>query len=726
LIQWNLPGSEIRIERLLAIDGVNEFAYCIDIQAVNALPILRSCIDISTAIADGLASPLTVDPFADLLRSDDDFSEADRFVRNRAWPVIQALLSETGDDIYIGKKRGRYIRTYAAKAGVTVETLYIWLRRYWQRGQSANALLGSYKASGRQGPRPSANANSPKRGRRSIAEVRHEKNTGERIHGGINMTAEFEARCRRGIDEFFLTRDKLSLKQAYHNTMAKHFVAGFHFEGKQLVPIALPQNERPTYSQFRNLYYRDRNRAKELAAREGKAAASTRRPRLGTSFKTQFGPGKSCEIDATLGDTELVHHITRMPIGRPTIYRIHDDFSGMILAIHVSFEPESWASATLAIYNMVCDKVEFCRHYGIEIEESDWPSHYMCREFRTDNGSEWKWYASDNIPGILGVAIHNVIAYRGDLKPIVEATHHAIKEGVDRGLPGNVIVKPNPGERDFRREPVLDLYQYTQLQIRALLDYNRYHRIKDYPLTPEMIAAGVQPYPLELWRWGEVNLGAYYQDVEHEAVWRALLPREDAMVTGRGIRFRGFHYAGAYVLESGWIEQAAIKEWEIKVAYEPNLVDYIYLPLDDGRKLERCELTERWQGNRGQSWVEVKDLRQQAKANEQLRQEQIEQGKIASVGFRDSVLKKAATMKKAARQAGISSNQSVDTQDRQQGQEPGIWNEIASSSTLQPEIIDMPESTAEVKAADTDVVVNAPQNIDLLTKARRKKQENEK
>jgi putative transposase len=482
LINWVLPDVEPRCERVVAIDGVNQSAFCIDLESDRALPVLRTFHEILIAIAEGSAIILARDPYSDLLRNDDDFSQAERSLRDRAWRAIRDLLYAAGDDIYFGRERGHHIRLQAGKWGVTRETIYCWLRRYWQRGMTPNALLGDFKNSGRVGPRPAKGPDAPKRGRRSIEEIQIEKETGAAVRKGINMTSEDIAKCRQGIKEFYLKREGYSLSQAYIKTMAKYYIVGHIIDGKNLKPVAAPADERPSLAQFRSEYYKNRDRARDLLARKGKAAAITKRSRIGTRFVTQFGPGMEYELDATPGDTVLVHSITREPIGRPTIYRVHDVFSGMIVGICVTLEPPNWTGAMLVIDNVVSDKVAFCKEYGIEISEQHWPSRYLCRHFSADNGSEWKWYASDNIPELLKAQLHNVAPYRGDLKPIVESTHNAIKQMVDRGLPGNMLVKPDRGERDFRKEPILDLRQYTQLQIRAAIDYNLFHLIKQYPV----------------------------------------------------------------------------------------------------------------------------------------------------------------------------------------------------------------------------------------------------
>ena len=45
----------------------------------------------------------------------------------------------------------------------------------------------------------------------------------------------------------------------------------------------------------------------------------------------------------------------------------------MIVGIYVGIENPSWASAMMAVVNLVEDKVEFCKRFGIDIDEAAWP-----------------------------------------------------------------------------------------------------------------------------------------------------------------------------------------------------------------------------------------------------------------------------------------------------------------------------------------------------------------
>src|SRR5699024_11573469 len=64
-------------------------------------------------------------------------------------------------------------------------------------------------------------------------------------------------------------------------------------------------------------------------------------------------------------------------IGRPAIYAVLDVYSRIITGLYVGLEGPSWIGAMMALDNMVADKVEFCKQYGIDITPEQWPTHHL-------------------------------------------------------------------------------------------------------------------------------------------------------------------------------------------------------------------------------------------------------------------------------------------------------------------------------------------------------------
>ncbi|RAZ64081.1 hypothetical protein DK853_44495, partial [Klebsiella oxytoca] len=69
--------------------------------------------------------------------------------------------------------------------------------------------------------------------------------------------------------------------------------------------------------------------------------------------------------------------------------------------------------------NVIADKVNWCKQFGISLNNKDWSCNQLPAVLVTDMGSEYK---SENFEQIaeLGVKIINLPSYRPELKGLVE------------------------------------------------------------------------------------------------------------------------------------------------------------------------------------------------------------------------------------------------------------------------------------------------------------------
>ncbi len=371
LIEWQ-NESESRIERLLWIDPSGSDVAIIEILNPQALPVFHKCKDIEAAITSDQAKVLKVDPYAQLLRSEDSIQDLHRQRRDAAWKVIAPLVEDKTGQIFYSQGRGALLNEREKQIGWTKKTIYKFLRRYWQGGQTKNALLPLFDKCGAKGRERKSSGK--KRGRPSkIAQFTD-------LPTGINVNTDILDKFNRGIQLFYENAEGRTLQDAYQKTLEKFFHKGYDMlPDGTLVPFLPPANELPTFRQFRYWYEKERNVAQALSAREGKRRYNLRhREVLGDSTQMAFGPGSIYQIDATIGDIYLVSSLDRSRIiGRPVIYAVIDVFSRLIVGISVTLEGPSWIGAMQALENTASDKVSFCREYGIEIFEEEWPSHHL-------------------------------------------------------------------------------------------------------------------------------------------------------------------------------------------------------------------------------------------------------------------------------------------------------------------------------------------------------------
>jgi putative transposase len=97
-------------------------------------------------------------------------------------------------------------------------------------------------------------------------------------------------------------------------------------------------------------------------------------PELGRAWQHVKGPGDQFLIDSTVVDVYLISRYNRrVVVGRPTLYFIVDLWSCMIVGLHLSFDPPSKVGAALALDSMLTPKAEFCKRFGFDIADEQWP-----------------------------------------------------------------------------------------------------------------------------------------------------------------------------------------------------------------------------------------------------------------------------------------------------------------------------------------------------------------
>jgi hypothetical protein len=587
LLEWHSETESRRIERVLWIDPSGTDVAAIELLSPQALPIWQKCKDLEAALASNQAQRLDVDPYTALLRPEDTIPEKHRQRRDQAWEVIAPLVEDESGGIFFSSSRGALLNTRKEQTGCTKTTIYKHLRRYWQGGQTRNALLPLFNNCGAAGKERQNRGQ--KRGRPSALSQM------EQIPTGVNVDADVREKFSQGIRLFYEQAQGRTLQDAFQKTLEKFFHKGYTMSADgSLVPFLPPASELPTLRQFRYWYEKERDVTRAISLREGKRRYNLlHRQVLGDSTQMAFGPGSIYQFDATIGDIYLVSSLDRTRIiGRPVIYVAIDVFSRMIVGMSVGLEGPSWLGAMQALENAALDKVAFCQEYGIEIAEEDWPCHHLPEVILADRG-ELEGYNANNLVKALNISVSNTPPYRADWKAIVERNFRLSNDKAIHWLPGAVYQPRERGEADYRLDAVLDLHQFRQLMLLVFLDHNREHRMDWYRMDEFMIQEHVEPYPIDLWNWGIRNRAGHLRVTSREILRLNLLPTEEASVTHRGIRFQGLLYSCDLALREQWFVRAKERgSWKIDIAYDPRRLTNIYLRLEAGQRLERCQLMD--------------------------------------------------------------------------------------------------------------------------------------
>jgi len=168
------------------------------------------------------------------------------------------------------------------------------------------------------------------------------------------------------------------------------------------------------------------------------------------------------------------------------------------------------ASLRNLMLNVISDKVEHCKLFGIEIKEEQWPSHQLPLKLVTDQGSEYKGETFGQIID-LGVELLNLQSFRADEKGPVEQCFNAIQNYFKPILKGKGVIEVDFQERgshDYRKDACLTMEQFEKVILNCIIFYNSNRVLERFPFTEDMLEAEVKPIPCHVWKWACEQLGA--------------------------------------------------------------------------------------------------------------------------------------------------------------------------------------------------------------------------
>ena len=628
LLEWKDGTESTNIERLLWMD--DEIAYTIDVNK-NKVPYIRRQKDIEDALAGGKAEIKDDDEFIVVLK-EQDIPEKHKEIRDRAWEVIRDMVDKE-PDIFQSTFRGKLIKRASETCGLSESWILEYLKRYWKRGKTCNALLPDYRNCGAKGKE--RKAGNVKRGR---------PRTNQSIIGeGVNVTEDIKRIFRIAVNKYYYTTAKNSLTLTYELMRKEYFSDGFKEENGVKIPIIKPQAEIPSFGQFRYWFEKERNIKKEITSRySNKKYQKQYRPIIGSSLDGVFQPGKF-EIDCQVGDVYLVSRFNRnWVIGRPAIYAVIDKFSRLICGLYIGLETGSYAGAMMALLNATMNKVEFCKQYGIEIEEKDWPVHHLPETIIADRG-ELEGGNIDNLINTLNVKVQNTPPYRADLKSAVERFFGLTNERVKPFLPGKIDLEGRErGDNDYRTAAKLDLHQFTQIMIKCILYHNNHYHLDYYKRDQDMLEDNVSCIPIELWNWGIANRGGMLRTTSEDVVKLALMPSDIATVTPKGIRYKDMYYTSKSILKSGVFADARTKGLrKIKISYDPRNMEYIYVYNDNPSEYEKCFLVDASNRYKDRAIEEIEYLLAVEKMQRERNKDNVAQAKTQLIAEIEDIVQQA-------------------------------------------------------------------------------------
>lgn len=581
LIKYN----EKKVIRLLYFDKFTENIFVIDVFG-NRWPYVISFDEVNRDIYESEAV-IIEDNIFDIAK-EISLTVAETSKRDFAWEVVSFVLKKIEEpNIYFSKYRMPVIHETSYRYNISFNTAKGYLLKYWKGGKTKNSLLPNYYNCGGRGKEKKGSKN--KRGRPR----KYDGNP------GVNVDDDMKKIFKAGLNKYYYNNRQNSLKTAYELTIRDYFIKDYIVEGDKKIPILEDKSEMPTYNQFYYWYRKFNNEKKEISLRYGERTYyQNYRSIIGNSINDGgLGPSTLYQIDSTIADVYLVSSLDRnLIIGRPVLYLIVDVFSRMVVGVNVTLESfNSYTGAMMALLNAMAPKVDYCKKFGIEIKEEEWPICCVPQRVLADRG-ELMGGQIENAIKNLGITIQNSPPYRADYKGIIEQSFRGMNLKLKPFVDGVVINGKNikeRGERDYRLDANLTLKEFTQIIIKCILFHNNHHVLNDYVTSEMMFEANVEKIPIKIWEYGIQNKRGMLRELPEEVIKINLLPHGEASVTPRGVLFNRLLYASDYVLEEHWFQSARIKgNWKINISYDPRDLTHIYYLDDDGRGFKKLTLLD--------------------------------------------------------------------------------------------------------------------------------------
>ncbi|MHB8886647.1 MAG: Mu transposase C-terminal domain-containing protein [Methylovirgula sp.] len=564
--------------RVLWVNSAQDIIVTIDLDDPNAWPRLQRLSETQDDLGQGA---LLAEPFVEYrdFSLDADLDKKRRARRDRHWKAISEFV-ENMPACFHKKVRTRFVAEAMKDTGMSRPSVVRMLHDYWRRGMNPNALLPRWDLRGGAGqPRVFTGV---KLGRPPLP-------TPEGIEApppGMNVTPDERQFFAIAIDTEYANNRLLSLQAAYDRCIGMYFAERVSDPERpghsKFVPRAeFAESGWPTFGQFKYWVGRDRDLTAITRRRETPRIWDLKNRGLGGSASAgAWGPASRYEIDATVADVYLRSRLDRNQlIGRPVVYVVIDVFSRLITGVYVGLEGPSWIAAMMALANAVADKRAYCASLGIEIEDGEWPAHHLPSILLGDRG-ELESIGIAQILKLFHVTCENAAAWRPDWKGIVESRFRILQQAFKPYVPGYVDTDFRArGARDYRGDAVLTIDEFERIIVRLILYFNNHHELKSFDRHRGMVEDRVPSVPIDIWNWGISSVGGLPKSPAAERVRFALMPRDKASVTDRGIFYQGRFYESPLSHRQRWSEKVRTKgqRWKVDIGFDKRDTDRIYL-----------------------------------------------------------------------------------------------------------------------------------------------------
>lgn len=217
-----------------------------------------------------------------------------------------------------------------------------------------------------------------------------------------------------------------------------------------------------------------------------------------------------------------------------------DVLSGMKVGIGFAFGKERHSAYRMMLFSMVVGKQFFCRLFGIDIAEEEWPCQGLHPYFRVDRG-----------PGAKADLIED-LEQRFPIKDIAPSYEAQSKATVEASHPRATKIEGEPTYICSHFTPV----ELARREIYELLKHNHTADISErIPADPDMI--DIPPSPVGLWNYYDSLMRTNAQPMALADAIRTFLTATKFTVRHDGVWLKGQRYDSAELRGCGILDRVA-------------------------------------------------------------------------------------------------------------------------------------------------------------------------
>jgi hypothetical protein len=524
LLEFSEPRR--RIVRILWVDVARSFAYVFDVASEAAEVELHRLPVLESELAKGRVRRLEADPYL-VVANPEALPPKHIELRERAWGVVADLVLQE-PDIYEPRRRGQLVQEATRRHGVSHPTIYRYLRRYWQRGQTPNALLPDYANSGGKGKTRTATPG-VKRGR--------PRKDGEAA--GVNVDDQLRMVFRLAAARHAASHTHFARRSAYDEMLRDFLCQRTADPYSRRVRRTQSSATPPSFGQFN--YWLDQDHLVSVPPLPSPLADSAPIAREGQ-------PGAAYRLDVLPFGLQLLHGQDRSLLGgTPVLYVMTDVFSGMVTGFFASTEAPGWPQAMMALASCATDKQRLARRHGRLLSPQAWPSSHLPERLLVPPDLMKRANGDALLANFHVRCVADFEAADRAWMPALRASFGAAADG-----------------RSGPLDAVLTLMEFRRIVMDLFIAYNH-----------TQTAAHA---PLQLWDWGVRHRSGSLKQFPEDLVRCCLLPVSEAWVTAEGICVQGNYFSCARAESERWFERARMRgRWPVRVAVDPSSEGMVYL-----------------------------------------------------------------------------------------------------------------------------------------------------